>query len=339
MLRSPTPRRRAFTLVELLVVIAIIAILIGLLLPAVQKVREAAARTQCINNLKQIGLALHNYESTQHAFPTAGANGAVLGQNPAPFETFGWPFQILPYMEQDSLYQIGHQYGAWWDPQLNEGLVEIPVKMYLCPSRSSRESMPMPWGSVYKLTDYAGVMCEWGNEASSTSAPNPNEMRAFQGIIAKGGHIRTDNPALTVRYNPVRMTDVKDGLSNTIAIMEKAAMVNHWQPMDWDWWELPGWAEGCDWPTMRLIGNWVPLLNDTDERPGWFYSSAGNHGRPAEFGFGSNHPTIVNAVFGDGSVHSLNKGMDDCGNQYWSDGGCVLYHLGGRQDGWVSNDY
>jgi prepilin-type N-terminal cleavage/methylation domain-containing protein/prepilin-type processing-associated H-X9-DG protein len=116
--RGARRRRRAFTLIELLVVIAIIAVLIGLLLPAVQKVREAAARAQCSNNLKQLGLGLHNYADTNRLFPDEKAG--------ASFYTV-----LLPYVEQENLYQSVQAGG---DPQ--------PVKTYLCPSRRGPEAGP-----------------------------------------------------------------------------------------------------------------------------------------------------------------------------------------------------
>lgn len=344
-------RRYGFTLIELLVVIAIIAILIGLLLPAVQKIREAANRMKCTNNLKQIGLALHNYEATYGYFPTAGAQSGALGSaNELPsvnggLETRGWEYQILPYVEQDSLYRIGQQNGVYsWNATLGKSLVEVSVKTFQCPSRGSgRTSLTASWGSVYAMGDYAGVRTEWlsdGNDWQNNYPASANTVQAFGGIIGKGCQI-FDNVAMIQKFEPVTIASVTDGTSTTLAIMEKSVNAKYYKPEVWDWWELPGWAHNADWPNTRLIGNWIPLLDDTQDRGaaglGWYFTN-GPGSKTMEFGFGSAHPGVVMAVFGDGSVRPVRKTANACGNSSWSDASCVLYHLGGRADGWVINE-
>jgi prepilin-type N-terminal cleavage/methylation domain-containing protein len=343
--------RNGFTLIELLVVIAIIAILIGLLLPAVQKIREAANRMKCTNNLKQIGLGLHNHEATYGYFPNAGAQSAALGssvelpsQNGG-IETRGWEYQILPFIEQDNLYRIGQQNSVFnWVASLGKALVEVPIKVYQCPSRGNgRVSIPASWGTVYAMGDYAAVRTEWlsdGNDWQLNYPASSNTEQGFQGIINKGAQMYT-NPAQTQKFSQVTFASVVDGTSNTIAIMEKSVWNKAYQPYaspNWDWWETPGWAHNADWPNTRLIGNWLPLLDDKDDRPQWMFDSAGDIGRPAEFGFGSAHPGVVMALFGDGSVRPVKKTANACGSAGYSDSTCVLYHLGGRADGWTVND-
>jgi len=334
-------KRRGFTLIELLVVIAIIAVLIGLLLPAVQKVREAASRMQCTNNLKQIGLALHNHESTYGYMPTAGAQSQAWGTSGYPFETNGWAYQILPYIEQDNLYRVAKAGGVSnWNSSIGKAPCEVVIKGYNCPSRGNRGSVVASWGSVYPSNDYAGVMVEWLNGSNSwmsTMPADPNTSQAFGGIITKGGQIRTDNPALTQSFGTVKLVNVTDGTSSTMAIGEKAVSSRQYSARVWDWWELPGWSHNADWPNMRLAGNWIapmpdsqwPRISWTDTGGSWFW----------EPGFGSAHTGGFNALFGDGSVKMISFSIGNGGNSGYSDSSCVLYFLGGRADGKVVGNY
>jgi prepilin-type N-terminal cleavage/methylation domain-containing protein len=149
-------RRHAFTLIELLVVIAIIAVLIGLLLPAVQRVREAANRIKCVNNLKQLGLAIHNYHDSYHAFPPGGtvSYSNVTGKGKAGLSMYAY---VLPYIEQDNLYREVRDIIGWSTPDRNPG----PTPMALVPTPAFQTS-PLrvalcPSGAAEGYTDDTGV--------------------------------------------------------------------------------------------------------------------------------------------------------------------------------------
>ncbi len=186
-------RRHAFTLIELLVVIAIIAILIGLLLPAVQKVREAAARMKCSNNLKQIGLALHNHESTLRVFPQ--------GRNGYP-KVVSAPARLLAYVEQENLQRLIDPDGTLAVGGQNDTAGKNRVSLFVCPSDPQNGVVP---GSVYFGTNYTA--CN-GLGVSVDASGNTT------------GYLTIANGNGVFAQNPCRIADITDGLSNTAAFSE-----------------------------------------------------------------------------------------------------------------------
>lgn len=338
MSRFNARRSRAFTLVELLVVIAIIGVLVALLLPAVQAAREAARRSQCLNNLKQIGLGCLNFQSANGAFPTAGGaveqffNTAELSKPAYGYEGAGWMYQILPFIEQQNIYNLRRGDGA-----LNAGfqktdLIEKRVSVYNCPSRDGRTAIVAT--GIYMLPDYAGVMGTWNERGWNGFAwqvsvpPNTDEDTAvFTGILVKGGHVNKGTTPPTIwKYQKVDFEAIEDGSSNTILVAEKAVGVQYYSPAaaPHPYWEVYGYYVGADWPHMRIFGSQgteglsprgiVGLKADSEPR-GVIPT--------AEFGFGSAHPGTLCMAFGDGATRSVSMNADLV----------VLDALGKRADG------
>jgi prepilin-type N-terminal cleavage/methylation domain-containing protein len=349
--------RSAFTLVELLVVIAIIGILVALLLPAIQAAREAARRSQCQNNLKQIGVGILNHHDVKGHYPSAGTNSddfyftdpAVAAK--AGFERFGWGYQLLPYIEEDTLYQAskGHR-GLEEIPALgNRAMPEIPVTVYICPSRGQRIGVT-PDGWVIPLGDYAGVIFNFlgaqhqNNFAYNSPAGAAYQKYGWRGIIAKGGHF---NGTTYTQWKQVNAKDVTDGTSKTIAIMEKAVWVGRYSPTSITefWSDMPGWSHNAHQTTMRSMagdgglawggsvshgtsgrGSGPPVVSD-----GTGTISDQPRSDVVDQGFGSAHSAGFFAVFGDGSVRSISYDVDT------SMGG-TLFRLGCRDDGLTISD-
>jgi prepilin-type N-terminal cleavage/methylation domain-containing protein/prepilin-type processing-associated H-X9-DG protein len=347
-------KRVAFTLVELLVVIAIIGILVALLLPAIQSAREAARRTQCRTNLKNIGLAILNHVDSRKVFPTGGVTWGVLIQdyiegipdasgnipNGKPVGTdrmgLGWGYQILPYLEEDALHNVTS----------GDVMRATAVPLYNCPSRrsatknsnnvmltdyasaqpctktDSTQAKPVDvvtayptwtsWTSVYACSCTGGGA---GAIPTGTVGPPPQYNGVYDGVIVRSAFYPTGKNPFTGLLDgkfvnapsPTKIARITDGTSKTMMIGEKFVRSDLYEGGCSS--DDAGWSDGWDPDVIRSTG--VPPLQDrsldklTDPLSpppmgtAWW-----------EFHFGSAHPGGINAVFADGSVHTIDYNVD-----------------------------
>ncbi|MBA2114331.1 DUF1559 family PulG-like putative transporter [Bremerella alba] len=270
--------RRGFTLVELLVVIAIIGVLIALLLPAVQQAREAARRMQCSNNLKQIGLALHNYHDTFGALPSLVINPADTSDN----YSWGWSALILPFIEQGALYdQAGIGSGNLLSTELSD-TAEVVVDAYRCPSDTGKavddpsQRFLKRAGSNYAAYYHSRSGPTLGNGQS-------NFEKADGGFYHNSGR---------------KFRDITDGLSNTLAISEASSKLNGEELC------MKSWA-GC------LEGRDSNCVDDIGISGRWAINDTSNNNRDIECEMASSlHPGGVLALQFDGSVRFVSENIE-----------------------------
>lgn len=330
-------RRNAFTLVELLVVIAIIGILVALLLPAVQAAREAARRTQCKNQMRQMAIAALNHHDVVRHMPTSGWGwrwqpDASAGFGPE--QPGAWTFNILPYIEEQSLRDAATPTG---DRATDEAkmlrLVQTPIPVYNCPSRrqptlylfdnSVRPTLAENLTSCRNdgncsiaRTDYAG---NGGNARQAGASPDDQGPQSRAAAATFTSWINRDElNGVIYQRSIVRIAQITDGTSKTALVGEKYVSPDHYSngKSDGDDQNI---FVGHDWDNLRFTG--FPTGTDRVIRPQ--QDQAGlylvNDGQPA---FGAAHPGSMNMAFCDGSVQSIAFDVDDA----------VFFFYGGRGD-------
>jgi prepilin-type N-terminal cleavage/methylation domain-containing protein/prepilin-type processing-associated H-X9-DG protein len=305
-------RRTGFTLIELLVVIAIIAVLIGLLLPAVQKVREAAQRTQCLNNLKQIGLGLHNYHDANGSFPAAWKYTPPPASGSTISTVHGWAVYTLPFLEQSALYQrYDFTKDLYSDP--NTTVLQTKVPVFQCPASPDpdrQEGLPVPAnvggslpgvpGGTLKgaCTDYSvttGILGRGWDIIVGTDPPSGGN---------RDGALQSATPVNS--YAQTKIPDITDGTSSTILIGEVAGRPTVYQgrtPLP----NPPNMTEGGGWGDPFNGENWFAgsLFDGTGASGPCLVNCTNLTGR----GLYSFHSSGANVVLCDGSVRNISTNI------------------------------
>ncbi len=316
-------RRKAFTLIELLVVIAIIAVLIGLLLPAVQKVREAAARMKCTNHIKQISLGLHNYHSAYERFPTSGEGTAAGG---TAFDMHSTYTYLLPYVEQENvfrLFDLRFPYNHSGTPG-NQVAAKNQPPVFLCPSHPYRANDPQGYGQI----DYMPIA--YCDIDPTTGVRNPSFRANGIMTLSSTTVVQAPNlvwlPGIPGSGAGAGIAACLDGTSNTVAVIEDTGknhesfspfmQSNYLDPPNsvdsapggrrnnYRWAE-PDCANGVSGPSnssgsrVARVNNYASPRNGPQECP-WSLNNCGPNDEPFSF-----HSGGVNAGFGDGSVRFL----------------------------------
>jgi len=291
---------RGFTLIELLVVIAIIGLLMALLLPAIQRVREAANRMRCSNNLKQIGIALHNYHNDFNSLPPGGVTeGCCCGTRSGAT----WTIYILPYMEQDALYKQ-YNFNAFNEDTVNAPVVQAIVKpYYTCPSDIETDRLDFPEsgpgsGLLYRRGSYRAVSggsdgTNWFDDCCGAQ-PQGSLPRNWRGAL----HSTCQMNNLTTE----RIDDIQDGTSNTIIVGE---YTNRDRPRRRTFWAYTYTSYN---QSSIIQGQPRSLLNEYN-RCAAIGGTGGDN--PCKRGFASMHAGgIINFLFGDGRVMPIRTSVD-----------------------------